>query len=26
MMEWRGLFDPEDFDAKKATKEMKKVK
>jgi hypothetical protein len=23
-MEWRGPFDPEAFDAKKATKEMKK--
>jgi hypothetical protein len=26
MMEWRGPFDPEAFDAKKATKEMRKVK
>ena len=26
MLEWRGLFDPEAFDAKKATKEMKKLK
>jgi Plasmid pRiA4b ORF-3-like protein len=25
-LEWRGLFDPAAFDAKKATKEMKKVK
>jgi len=26
MLEWRGTFDPEAFDAKKATKEMRKVK
>ena len=26
MMEWRGPFDPSVFDAKKATKEMRKVK
>lgn len=26
MLEWRGPFDPEDFDAKKATKETGKVK
>jgi hypothetical protein len=26
MLEWRGAFDPEAFDAKKATKEMRKVK
>lgn len=26
MLEWRGSFDPSVFDAKKATKEMKKVK
>ena len=26
MMEWRGPFDPEAFDAKKATKEMQKAK
>jgi Plasmid pRiA4b ORF-3-like protein len=26
MMEWRGPFDPEAFDAKKATKEMRKVR
>jgi len=26
MMAWRGPFDPEAFDAKKATKEMRKVK
>lgn len=26
MMEWRGPFDPEAFDAKKATKAMRKVK
>ncbi len=26
MLEWRGPFDPEAFDAKKATKEMRKVK
>ena len=26
MMEWRGPFDPEAFDPKKATKEMRKVK
>jgi hypothetical protein len=26
MREWRGPFDPEAFDAKKATKEMKKIK
>ena len=25
MLEWRGPFDPEAFDAKKATKEMRKV-
>ena len=25
MLEWRGPFDPEVFDAKKATKEMRKV-
>jgi hypothetical protein len=26
MLKWRGAFDPEDFDSKKATKAMKKVK
>ena len=26
LLEWRGPFDPEAFDAKKATKEMRKVK
>lgn len=26
MLEWRGPFDPEAFDAKKATKEIRKVK
>jgi hypothetical protein len=26
MMEWRGPFDPEAFDAKKATRDMRKVK
>ena len=26
MLEWRGPFDPEAFDAKKATKEMRKVR
>jgi hypothetical protein len=26
LLEWRGPFDPESFDAKKATKEMRKVK
>ena len=26
MLEWRGPFDPEAFDAKRATKEMRKVK
>jgi hypothetical protein len=26
MLEWRGPFDPEVFDANQATKEMKKVK
>jgi hypothetical protein len=26
MLDWRGLFDPEEFDAKKATKEMRKGK
>ena len=26
LLEWRGPFDPEEFDAKKATREMKKVK
>jgi hypothetical protein len=26
MLEWRGPFDPSTFDAKKATKEMRKVK
>ena len=26
MLDWRGPFDPEAFDAKKATKEMRKVK
>jgi hypothetical protein len=26
MLEWRGPFDPKAFDAKKATKEMRKVK
>jgi hypothetical protein len=26
MSEWRGLFDPEAFDATAATKEMRKVK
>ncbi len=26
MLEWRGPFDPERFDAKKATKEMRKVR
>jgi hypothetical protein len=26
LMEWRGPFDPEAFDAKKATKEMRKAK
>ena len=26
MLEWRGAFDPEAFDAKKATKQMRKVK
>jgi hypothetical protein len=26
MLEWRGPFDPESFDAKKATKEMRKIK
>jgi hypothetical protein len=25
LLEWRGPFDPEAFDAKKATKEMRKV-
>ena len=25
MLAWRGPFDPEAFDAKKATKEMRKV-
>ena len=26
MLEWRGPFDPDTFDAKQATKEMKRVK
>jgi len=26
MLEWRGPFDPEAFDAKKATKEIRKIK
>jgi hypothetical protein len=26
MLEWNGPFDPEVFDAKKATKAMRKVK
>jgi len=26
MLEWHGPFDPEEFDAKQATKEMKRVK
>jgi len=26
MLEWRGPFDPEAFDAKKATKAMRKLK
>jgi hypothetical protein len=26
MLEWRGSFDPEALDVKKATKEMRKVK
>jgi hypothetical protein len=26
LLEWRGPFDPEAFEAKRATKEMRKVK